>query len=242
MRKKPEVKVFASATGMAAFLRRFLAGELRRLGPGEYFDLAFSGGKTPEAVLSALARPGGPDWLRVRFFWGDERMVPPSSVLSNYRMARRAFLAPAGMPRRNIFRLRGETQPAAEARRYSGLVRKLLPSSGDAPRFGLILLGLGEDGHTASIFPGQAGLFRSKEFFVPVTAGGTRRITATGRLLNAAENVFFLVTGAAKAGIVARVLRGGRAASRLPAARVAPARLAWLLDRAAAARLPRRRP
>lgn len=238
MRKKPEVKVFASATGMAAFLRRFLAGELRRLGPGEFFDLALSGGKTPETVLSALARPGGPDWRRVRFFWGDERMAPPSSPLSNYRMARRAFLFPAGVPRGNIFRIRGETAPAAEAMRYSRLVSSLVPSSGGGPRFGLVLLGAGEDGHTASIFPGKFKLFNSKKLFAAVggRAGGPARITATGLLINSARNVFFLVTGTAKAEIAARALRGGKAARGLPAALVRPrrGRLLWLLDRAAA--------
>lgn len=239
----PEVRVFASSAGMAAFLRRFLAAETARLGPGEFFDLALSGGRTPEAVLAALARPGGPDWRRVRFFWGDERMVPPSSELSNYRMARRALLAPAGVPRRNIFRIRGEAPPGAEARRYSGLVKRLLPSADGAPRFALVLLGLGEDGHTASIFPGRASLLRSKKLFVPARgpAGGPARITAAGGVINSARAVFFLVSGDAKADAAARVLRGGRGARGLPAALVRPreGRLAWLLDKAAAARLPR---
>ncbi|MDT8286091.1 MAG: 6-phosphogluconolactonase [Elusimicrobiales bacterium] len=246
MSKGPEVRVFASPAGMAAFLRRFLAAETARLEPGEFFDLALSGGRTPEAVLAAMARPGGPDWRRVRFFWGDERMVPPSSELSNYRMARRALLAPAGVPQRNIFRIRGEAPPVAEARRYSGLVKKLLPSAYGVPRFGLVLLGLGEDGHTASIFPGNAGLFRSKEIFASVAgpAGGPNRITAAGGIINSARAVFFLVSGGAKADAAARVLRGGSGARGLPAALVRPrdGRLTWLLDKAAAARLPRRRP
>ncbi|MBI4350854.1 MAG: 6-phosphogluconolactonase [Elusimicrobia bacterium] len=238
---KPETHVFGSAAGIADFLFRFLAAKTAALGPGRYLDVALSGGKTPEKVYQALAGRKGLDWRRLRFFWGDERCVGPSSALSNYRAARLSLLAQAGVPRANIHRLRGEAAPRGEAARYSRLVKSLLPLSGGTPSFGLVLLGLGEDGHTASLFPGQARLFGSKELFAPAAgpAGGPGRITVTGRVLNAAENVFFMVTGAAKAAAVAAVLHGRGGSADLPAALVRPAggRLVWLLDKAAASRL-----
>ena len=217
---KPEINVFSSAAGIAGFLFRFLAAKTAALGPGQYLDVALSGGKTPVKVFRALAGRKGLDWRRLRFFWGDERCAGASSALSNYRAARLSLLAPAGVPRANIYRIRGEAAPRGEAARYSRLLKSLLPLSGGTPRFGLVLLGLGEDGHTASIFPGQTRLFSSKELFVPAAgpAGGPGRITATGRVINAAENVFFMVTGASKAAAAAGVLLGRGGSAALPAA------------------------
>jgi len=127
---KKEIMIFPSASAIAGFLGRSLAAKTRDLAPGRYFYVALSGGKTPEAVLTTLAGHSGINRDRVRIFWGDERCVRPSSQQSDYRSARLSLLSSCGIPRGNIFRLRGEAPPCAEAARYSRLVRSLIPSAG----------------------------------------------------------------------------------------------------------------
>jgi 6-phosphogluconolactonase len=201
--------------------------------------LALAGGGTPEAAYRALAEPPLVErvaWDRLDLFWGDERPVPPDHPSSNYGLARRALLERVPIPPSGIHRIEAELDPDEAARRYEAAIRRVLPGEA-VPRLDLVLVGMGEDGHTASLFPGvavdEARLVDAP--FVPRL--GMRRITATLRLLAAARALIFLVAGPGKAGALAEVLEDP--ASELPAARVARAHGSptWFVDRAAAGRL-----
>jgi 6-phosphogluconolactonase len=201
---------------------------------GGRFTVALSGGSTPRRLFELLAsdpfRSQVP-WARVEVFWGDERCVPPDHPDSNYRMAREALLDHVDLPPQNVHRVRGEWTPDRSADHYqSELERVLGPDLG----FDLILLGMGSDGHTASLFPGSPTLEEGEEAVVAVYAAhlDSWRVTLTLPVLNRAHHVLFLVSGASKAGALARI----RAGEPLPAGRVCPSRgtLTWLIDRDAA--------
>lgn len=209
----------------------------------QFFSLVLSGGSTPREVLAYLAGDFNKrtDWKKLLIFWGDERCVPPVSNESNYRMAKESLLDRVPIPRENIFRIRGEDEPIRESERYAELVRDKIPAVNHIPRFDLVMLGLGGDGHTASIFPGNLDLFNSDKLFEaainPYT--GQKRISATGRLINHARTVVFIVTGESKAEMVARVIERKVGSEYLPAAMVDPAdgELLWLMDECAAREL-----
>ena len=196
--------------------------------------VALSGGSTPKLLYQLLADPTEPfreqvPWPKIHFFWSDERHVPPDHPESNYRMANEALLAHVPVTRDNVHRILSENPNAAEAaEQYEAEV---------PPRFDLILLGLGSDGHTASIFPGSEVLHETKRLVAApyVEKLKAYRITMTLPLINNAASVVFLVSGADKAEIVREVLRGPK---RYPAQEVKPANeLVWMLDRAAAGKL-----
>ncbi|HKA35606.1 MAG TPA: 6-phosphogluconolactonase [Thermoanaerobaculia bacterium] len=206
------------------------------------FHVALSGGSTPRALYRRLTKPphrGAIPWDSVRFFFGDERCVPPGDDRSNYRMAREALFKPLRIAPRRVFRVRGEDDPARAAREYERLLRAHVP--GRPPRLDLVLLGLGEDGHTASLFPGTPALTEGKRLAVenPGPRPGEPRITLTYRAIDSARRVIFLVSGSTKAKIAAAVLAKRGRRPDLPAARVAPRRgtLLWLLDEEAGSRL-----
>lgn len=247
------LKPFASIEAMARFCHEWLRDALTTMPKGHVFHIALSGGSTPAALFDALValeregeRAGKPalPWHRVRFFWGDERCVSPYHADSNYRMTLEHLFEPLGIHEAQVYRIRGESDPQEEADRYALLLQALLPLTDGVPCFDLIVLGLGDDGHTASIFPGQNHLFDTSRLCAPVhhPVTGQARVTLCGRVINHARLVVFLVTGAAKASMVARVQGQmvARGADVLPAARVAPVsgRLYWLLDAAAATELP----
>ena len=206
------------------------------------FTVALAGGSTPRATYERLARPPLRDcmpWGRTWVFFGDERGVEPHHPDSNYGMANRALLAKVPIPTPQIARIRGEAEdPEAAAAEYARHVGEVFACKrGELPRFDLILLGMGVDGHTGSLFPGSPVL---KEVFRPVAAVHAaaasipQRFTFTLPVINAAAHVMFLVAGAEKAKVLKAVL--GEPSSALPAAMVRPTngRLLWLLDRAAA--------
>lgn len=202
------------------------------------FTVALAGGSTPEPVYALLAeRPRAQkiDWARVEVFWGDERCVPPDHPDSNYRTARQALLDSVPIPEKNVHRIQGELPPEEAAAAYRLELQDHLGADG---RFDLVLLGMGPDGHTASLFPGT-GAIREQEHSVVavyVEKFDAWRVTLTLPVINAARHVVFLVSGEEKAHALARVY----ARDPLPAAVVKPAsgRLSWLVDRDAAARLP----
>lgn len=205
------------------------------------FTVALAGGKTPGTLYRLLAEPAAAyreelPWARTHVFFGDERAVPPDDPRSNYGMARDALLAHVALPPENVHRIRGEGDPVESARAYEEELRAFF---GAEPRFDLALLGLGTDGHTASLFPGSAALEETSRLVATTSApgGGARRITMTLRALDAAARVVFLVAGASKAAALARVVSAGAGAELLPAARVRPrdGTVLWLVDRAAAA-------
>jgi 6-phosphogluconolactonase len=179
------------------------------------FRIALAGGSTPRALYPALVR--GIDWTRAAIFFGDERAVGPADPQSNYRMARETLLDPAGVPPENVFRWRAEGADLdAAARDYE----KTLTAGANPPWLDLALLGLGPDGHTASLFPGTTALGEESRLAVAVDvpAQGARRLTLTYPAFCGAREICFLVTGREKASVLAAVL--GRRAPDLPAARI----------------------
>jgi 6-phosphogluconolactonase len=207
------------------------------------FCVALSGGSTPRSLYSLLASGAIPSipWDKIFFFWSDERHVPPDHPDSNYRMAREAMLSKVSVPAEHIFRIPGEEKDAAAAAlAYEETLRKVFAlRAGEFPRFDLILLGLGTEGHTASLFPGSPALDETKRLVVAnwVQKLNTDRITFTFPLLNHAAYVMFLVSGADKAEILEQILE--TPGEELPAQRVHPdnGKLFWLEDHDAAAKL-----
>ena len=230
-----------SAQAAAEFVR--LANE--RSATAGRFVVALSGGSTPRALYSLLAGAefqSQVPWDRVHFFWGDERCVLPDHPDSNYRMAFETLLSKAPVPEKNIHRIEAELAPEAAAACYEKAIRDFFSLADFAwPPFDLVFLGLGDDGHTASLFPGSEALHENKRLVVAtyVEKLKTYRITLTLAVLNRAANIFFLVAGASKAAILADVLQEKRGSESLPARRIDPqgGRLVWFVDRAAAARL-----
>jgi len=207
------------------------------------FTVALAGGGTPGPVYALLASPAFASriaWDKVHVFFGDERCVPPDDKLSNFRMAREALLDHVPLPSANVHRIGGEDDPARAALAYEQDM-KLLFRTQAPPAFDLICLGLGENGHTASLFPGTSGL-REKERWVVsqyVEAMKIWRVTFTPVLINAARDVVFMVEGSGKAEVLERVLTGPYEPDVLPAQLVQPAngRTHWLVDAAAGARV-----
>lgn len=213
--------------------------------------VALSGGGTPRGLHALLADPAQPfrarvPWERLEVFWGDERPVPPDHPDSNYRMARDTLLERVPIPPAHVHRIAGE-DPAhtRAAERYARALRRVFAAHGRLedgwPRFDLVILGMGADGHTASLFPGTAALHETAR---PVAAAwvpalGSHRITLTPPVLNGADAVMFLVTGGDKARALRAVLEGPWSPDVYPSQVVRPraGALTWLVDRAAAARL-----
>jgi 6-phosphogluconolactonase len=210
------------------------------------FAVALSGGSTPRSTYALLASPefaGRVDWPHVHVFWGDERCVPPDHPDSNYRMAREALLDHVPIPARNVHRIRGEMEPAQAADEYERTLRTFLAArpGGSPSCFDLVLLGMGSDGHTASLFPGTAAIREETRWVVAhdVHKLSAWRVTLTPVAINAAAHVTFLVAGAGKAERLREVLAGPHQPDVLPAQIVRPTdgQLLWLVDAAAAAHL-----
>jgi 6-phosphogluconolactonase len=212
------------------------------------FCVALSGGSTPRRmyeILSEAPRWAHIDWARVEFLWGDERAVPPEHPDSNYGMAAAALLSKLGIAQERVHRIKGELADAqAAAALYEAELARVfaMPAGGRPPIFDLVFLGMGPDGHTASLFPWSHALTERRRWVVGhhVARLGQPRITMTPPILNRAAEVRLLVTGADKAGVLREALLGPREPERLPVQLVAPeaGRLVWLVDRAAAAELP----
>lgn len=218
-----------------------------------WFSLVLSGGGTPQRLFEFLARVEYAEqisWPQVHVFWGDERCVPPDQPGSNYKQAFDTFLSKIPIPAENIHRVRGELSPAEAAEDYAEQLRAFtstpdtspadLSGVEDAPRFDLILLGMGNDGHTASLFPGPISEQERTATVIPATAfyedRPAHRVSLTPRIINAAYDIFFLVTGAAKAETLYAVLDGPRDLERFPAQRIQPTngQITWFVDREAA--------
>lgn len=204
------------------------------------FHVALSGGSTPEVLFGHLAQyyKHRIDWEAVHFFWGDERCVPPDQPESNYRMTQDSLLRHIELPTQNIHRIHGEAEPQAEAERYAREIQAYVPMEEGWPVFDLVLLGLGSDGHTASIFPNQMDLLHSERICDVATypASGQQRISLTGKVINHAHKVAFLVTGPSKRNVVAEILGKSGDWAAYPASHIRSAGgLYWFLDEAAAA-------
>ena len=206
------------------------------------FAIALSGGNTPKPIYQRLSSMKL-DWARVHVYFGDERCVPPSDSRSNYHMAKEALLDHVAIPPANVRRMRGEDPPEAAAEHYADALRQGLGENG---RLDLVLLGLGDDGHTASLFPGLAALSETRRTVLAcyVESVGMWRLTLTPPPINSARLVAFLATGDSKAEVLRRVVQGPRQPVVLPAQIVRPRErpALWLLDAAAAAKLDRLNP
>lgn len=211
------------------------------------FTVALAGGSTPRAMFERLAAPplrDEVDWRRIQWFWGDERNVAADHADSNFRMAREALLSRVDVDPEKIHRLRGEADPLGDAAvDYQRQLAQVcgVAENGPPPSLDLVLLGMGNDGHTASLFPNTAALQEQEKWIVAndVPQQYGRRLTMTYPLLNAASIVMFLAAGAGKARILREVRQGPHDPQKLPAQGIAPTsgRLWWYVDRAAASQL-----
>ncbi len=249
MRRTVEVAADRGAL-MEAGAAAFVAAARAAIGAHGRFIAALSGGSTPRALFELLATErfaSSVDWSRVHVCWGDERAVPPDAAASNYRMAREALLDHVPIPASQVRRIRGEDPPQVASEAYERALRTLFATPVGPPRpepgarFDLVLLGMGDNGHTASLFPGLHAVREAERWVVAesVAEVGMWRITLTPVVLNAAAEVVFLVAGADKAAMLHRVLDGPVRPDALPAQVVVPhdGRLRWLVDTDAAARL-----
>tara|TARA_R110001599_G_scaffold344120_2_gene567330 strand:- start:1663 stop:2379 length:717 start_codon:yes stop_codon:yes gene_type:complete len=206
-------------------------------------NIALSGGSTPKILFEILVQKylDKIDWAKFHFYWGDERCVPPTSGESNYGMTHEYLFQHIKISEENIHRVLGENTPNEEAIRYSQLITENLPSINGLPQFDLVMLGLGEDGHTASIFPHQMELITSSKVceVAEHPISGQKRITLSGSVINNAKEVCFLVTGEAKAEKVNEILNITGNCERYPAAYIKPTHgeLIWFLDKAASGKL-----
>ena len=240
---EPTVEILPDATALAA-----RAGELileqssKTNSSGEKFTLGLSGGSTPKTLYQLLADPGKDfrgrfPWSRTHFFWTDERHVGPDDAESNYRMAHDAMLSRVPVPPENIHRIKSELKNAERAAtEYESELKKSL---GTLPKLNLVLLGMGVDGHTASIFPGSEVLEEQHQLVLApwVDQLNVYRLTMTLPILNNAEEVLLLVSGEEKAAMLREVLKGP--ANQYPVQAIQPtsAKLTWLVDSAAASQL-----
>ncbi|HEY7751636.1 MAG TPA: 6-phosphogluconolactonase [Ignavibacteriaceae bacterium] len=208
-------------------------------GEKEKLFFVLSGGSTPKIIFQILANDykGKIDWKKVHLFWGDERCVSPEDKESNYGMTKKILIDSIAIPDENIHRIKGENDPVEESRRYSEEVKKYVPFNNKFPLFDLVTLGIGEDGHVASIFPGQMNLINSEKICEVAVhpSSGQKRITLTGNVINNSRQIIFLITGKNKSTIVKELFEG-KDKSKYPAGNIKPVhgKVEYYLDRDAA--------
>ena len=232
----PIIHIFKTPDDLADAFARQLISWVNET-PDAIFHLALSGGKTPSMLFSLLAGKYVKEvpWEKIHFWWGDERMVSPDNPESNFGVVNQLLFSGIGLLPAQVHRVYGEADPEAEAERYGSEIRLFVPVSDGWPSFDLIMLGLGDDGHTASIFPGQLQLMESDKITGianhPTT--GQQRITITGKVINNAKRVAFLVTGESKAPIFDDIIHGSKSAPAYPAYQIHPVgELHWFGDEA----------
>ena len=239
----PNVQVIETPELVAGVAAQFFVKLARSITTERSFSVALSGGNTPRRVYELLAEDEFKDqidWPQVHLFFGDERPVPPDDPASNYGMARTALISRVPIPESNVHPISGAGDPHENARDYEHELKAHFPGA-TWPRFDLVWLGIGEDGHTASLFPGTAAIKENKAWVVAnwVDHLNEHRITLTAPAINAAANVVFLVTGENKAARLAEVISGPFKPHALPAQLIKPTRgsLLWMVDAAAASQL-----
>jgi len=207
------------------------------------FSIALSGGSTPRKLYTGLADPERQDdldWQKIHLFFGDERHVPPDHPDSNFLMVHEALLSKISIPDANIHRVKAELDPRLAAFNYEEELRGFF--EGQWPRFDLVLLGMGEDGHTASLFPGTAGINEEHRWFIAndVPKLGAYRLTLSKNAINAARKIVVLVSGRSKAEMVSVVLSENSSQVQKPIQMILPedGEMLWLLDRESASLLP----
>lgn len=244
-----ELKVNISEDDLS--LAGFFANEFSKLcneiiSKNGKINIALSGGNTPKLLFKVLSSEYKKkiDWKNLKLFWVDERCVAPDSDESNFGMTKKNLLDEINIPEENIFRIKSENEPFDEAARYSEIVRNELKIRNGFPEFDLILLGVGDDGHTASIFPDQMELLSSDKFYAVAIqpATGQKRITLTGRVINNSERNYFLVTGKSKAKVVKDILEKRNQYLKYPAAHISnqDGMPGWYLDKDSASELTKK--
>jgi len=239
---KEEIKIYEDPQELSKAFTEFL---LKLLDVYPHMNLALSGGTTPKVIFDYWAEhcKDTIDWSRISFFWGDERCVPPENIMNNFGMTKdHLFDKVPSIPNNNIYRIHGENEPEEEALWYSKVLSGKLMQKNDLPSFEVVMLGLGDDGHTVSIFPSQINLWDSKDICVvgehPET--GMQRVTISGRVVNNSQYVVFLATGKNKAEKVRDIIKNRKEFfDKYPAAKVNPKKgyLYWFLDKEAASLL-----
>jgi len=204
------------------------------------FVVAISGGSTPRRLYTLLSSSpcrDQVDWQKVHFFWADERCVRKEDEASNFKMVFDRLLSKVPIPNQNIHRIKGEEEPEKAARDYEADIKEFFGGSG-LPVFDLVLLGMGEDGHTASLFPGSKSLEETARLAIPVYLKKPygNRITLTLPVLNNAAQILFLVAGISKATVLSEIVSDGEKKGKFPAGRIRPlqGKVIWLIDQAAA--------
>jgi 6-phosphogluconolactonase len=243
---KPEIHIFNDLEELSrAAANLFIEQAVQSISERNRFLVALNGGGTPTRLFELLATDEHEkaDWSKVHVFWGDERCVPPDDSGSSYGQARDILLSHVLIPDSNIHRIKGELGPAEASKDYSLTLRGFAFPPLEWPRFDLVYLGMGEDGHTASLFPGSP--VDVSEPTLPVTAHyqdrPANRVTLTPIVFNSARMVVFMATGEKKAIPLAEVLSDRYNPAKYPAQRIDPndGRLVWLVDKAAASKLPK---
>jgi len=244
MSGQPDIRVFEDPQALFQGAAEEFASQTTTALPSRgRFTVALSGGSTPRSLYRLLATRTSLPWDKIYFFFGDERHVPPDNPESNYRMARESLLSKVPIPPENIFRVLAENPDANKAAEaYEQTLRKFFDTApGSFPRFDMVLLGMGPDGHTASLFPGTKALQETSRWVVSnwVEKFKTDRLTLTLPVLNNAAVLMFLVSGQDKAGVLKDVLEGNKPGELFPSKLIKPlnGELIWMVDRAAAAQL-----
>lgn len=233
---KQGINIYKGVPDIATDLCNFLAAESDR----KNYSIALPGGNTPKTIFEILSQncKYQVHWDNLQFYWGDERCVPPGHEESNYKMAYESLLKPLEINEGSIHRIKGEDDPLYETERYTLEILKRVQVRNGLTSFNLIVLGMGDDGHTASIFPGHEEIIKSTRLCDhsnhPVS--GQNRITLTLETINNAENIFFLVTGRKKAELVSEIINKKGNWEKYPAGMVKPreGNVCWLLDQEAA--------
>jgi 6-phosphogluconolactonase len=240
------IRIFSTPQALAESLAIDLVKQIMEADKSDLpFTIALSGGSTPKQFFSVLGEKyANPEiWNHVHFFWVDERCVSPEDPESNFGMTNEIFFSRIDIPQENIHRIRGEGDPDIESKRYSNEIKDITVQKSGLPFFNIILLGLGEDGHTASLFPGNERLFLADKVCEAVIhpSTGQGRITITGKVINNAAIIIFLVTGQNKAEIVNNIIGQGSNIKQFPASYVKPddGTIFWYLDEAAGSLLKR---
>lgn len=233
-----QIKTYPTSIDLAAAFATDFSAWLQKLPRDRSVNVALSGGSTPKLLFQRWADQYAEtiDWNRVHFFWGDERCVPPDDPQSNFGVANQLWIEQIEINPANVHRIRGENEPAKEAERYAAEILQYVPvNSAGVPVFDLVLLGMGADGHTASIFPDRMSLLTSHKICETVVhpESGQTRVTLTGPVINAAQWIAFLIAGADKALVLDEVLNERGSFRSYPVSQIHGERLVFYLDEAA---------
>ncbi|MFH0842147.1 MAG: 6-phosphogluconolactonase [Bacteroidota bacterium] len=238
---KSKVKIFRTPGDLAEYFAKELSEKINRAAKkNKPINIALSGGSTPKVLFSILAEKYGSStrWNYAHLFWVDERCVTPGDAESNFGMTKQLLLDTINIPQEHIHRMRGEDDPETEAERYSREIMQNVAVKNSFPLFDIIILGIGDDGHTASIFPGNERLLDSNKVCETAIHPSSlqKRITLTGKVINNSKEIFFLVTGTKKSHVIEQIFSKNKNSAMFPSSHINSinGKTIWLLDEEAA--------